>query len=133
MVMHQAGEEQHAMRIEDKVGVALEDVLKHRIAANKPSPGTEQALRRDIDGLMSGHPDYDIMEPNLAAGTRQMMSQLSKIMASWGPVKSVTFTGVGEDGRDNYLVVSQNARSLWEIGPLADGGKIGDITFSEEH
>jgi hypothetical protein len=74
-----------------------------------------------------------MMEPNLAAGTRQMISTMQKVMATWGPVRSVTFTGVGKDGRDNYLVVSQNARSLWEIGPLADSGKIGDITFSEEH
>jgi hypothetical protein len=133
MVMHQAGEEQHAERVDQAVGIAAEDALKQRIAANKPSPGTEQALRRDIDGLMSGHPDYDMMEPNLAAGTRQMVSQLRNVMANWGAVKSVTFTGVGKDGLDNYLVVSQNARSLWEIGPLTKGGKIGSISFSEEH
>lgn len=34
---------------------------------------------------------------------------------------------------DNYLVVSQNARSRWEIGPLTQDGKIGSIFFSEEH
>jgi beta-lactamase regulating signal transducer with metallopeptidase domain len=133
MVLHQSGTEQHAVRIDDAVGRQAEDTLKRRIAANKPSAGTEAALRHQIDGLASGHPDYDKMAPTLAAGTRQMLPDLHAMIAKWGAVKSVTFTGVGTDGLDNYLVVSQNARSRWEIGPLTDDGKIGSILFSEEH
>lgn len=133
MVLHQSGAEQHAVRVDDAVGRQAEGTLKRRIAENKPSPGTEEAVRHQIDGLMSGHPDYNKMVPTLADGTRQMLPTLRGIVAKWGPVKSVTFTGVGKDGLDNYLVVSQNARSRWEIGPLTDDGKIGSILFSEEH
>ena len=133
MVLHQSGAEQHAARIDDALGRKAEDTLKRRIAENKPAAGTEAALRHQIDGLASGHPDYNTMVPTLAAGTRQMLPTLHGIVAKWGPVKSVAFTGVGTDGLDNYLVVSANGRSRWEIGPLTDDGKIGSILFSEEH
>jgi beta-lactamase regulating signal transducer with metallopeptidase domain len=133
MVLHQAGEEQHAARIDDAVGKAAEAELAHRIAANVPSPGTEAALRRQIEGLMSGTPDYAIMEPTLAAGTRQMLGDLHAKVAKWGAVKTIAFTGVGKDGMDQYLVVSENARSRWEIAPLTKDGKIGSIGFDEEH
>ena len=133
MVMHQAGEEQHAVRVADAVGVAAENALKQRIAANMPSPGTEDALRHDIAGLASGHPDYSKMEPNLAAGTRQMMPDLYATISKWGPVKSVKFVGVSKAGLDKYLVQFAKARTSWEIGPLTKDGKIGSIFFGEEH
>jgi hypothetical protein len=131
LVLHQAGEEQHAVRIDDRAGKAAEAGLARRIAANVPSPGTEAALRRQIDGLMTGAPDYDTMVPTLAAGTRQMLGDLHAKVAKWGAVKTIAFTGVGKDGLDHYLVVSANARSRWAIGPLTQEGKIGSIGFEE--
>ena len=133
MVLHQSGIEQHAVRIDDAAGRLALETLKRRIAQNKPSAGTADALRHQIDGLTNGNPNYDSMVPTLAAGTRQMLPQLHSIVAKWGAVESVTFTGVATDGLDTYLVVSQNARSRWEVGPLSDDGKIGTIFFSEEH
>jgi hypothetical protein len=132
MVLHQSGEEQHAPRIADAEGKAAEAALAKRIADNRPSPGTEQALRRQIDGLASGHPDYDIMVPNLAAGTRQMLAELHTKVAAWGPVISVKFAGVGKDGMDIYDVTCRNKRSKWQIGPLTPDGKISSIFFGED-
>lgn len=130
MVLHQSGEEQHAVRIDDAEGKAAQEALDRRIALNVQSPGTEAALRHQIDGLMQGKPDYDSMAPTLAAGTRQMLPALHADIAKWGAVVSVTFTGVGRDGMDNYLVVCRNARSKWEIAPLQDG-KIAGIFFEK--
>jgi beta-lactamase regulating signal transducer with metallopeptidase domain len=132
MVLHQAGEEQHAPRIADAEGKAAEAALAQRIASDKASPGTEDALRHQIDGLMSGVPDYDRMAPSLAAGTRQMLGQLHARIAAWGPVASVKFTGVGKDGMDMFEVTCRHRRSKWEIGPLTPDGKISSIFFGEE-
>jgi beta-lactamase regulating signal transducer with metallopeptidase domain len=132
LVLHQSGEEQHAPRITDAEGKAAEAALAQRIARNKPSPGTEDALRHQIDGLMSGRPDYGSMVPNLAAGTRQMLGQLHAKIAAWGPVTSIRFTGVGKDGMDIYDVTCRHRRSKWEIGPLTPDGKISSIFFGEE-
>ncbi|HTT96726.1 MAG TPA: M56 family metallopeptidase [Rhizomicrobium sp.] len=131
MVLHQSGEEQHAPRIADAEGKAAEVSLAKRIADNKPSPGTETALRHQIDGLMSGHPDYNIMAPNLAAGTRQMLTDLHAKVAAWGPVVSIKFTGVSKGGLDTYDVTCRNKRSQWQIGPLTTDGKISTIFFGE--
>ncbi len=132
MVLHQSGEEQHAPRIADAEGKAAEAALAQRIASNTPSPGTEAALRRQIDGLMSGKPDYNIMAPNLAAGTRQMLGDLHAKIAAWGPVTSVKFVRVGNNGMDIYDVTCRHRRSKWEIGPLTPDGKISSIFFGEE-
>jgi hypothetical protein len=132
MVLHQSGEEQHALRISDAEGKAAEAALAQRIANNRPSPGTEDALRRQIDGLMSGQPDYGAMSPQIAAGTRQMLRELHAKIAAWGPVRSVKFLGVGKDGMDLYEVTCSRNRSKWEIGPLTPDGKISSIFFGEE-
>jgi beta-lactamase regulating signal transducer with metallopeptidase domain len=131
MVLHQSGEEQHARRIADAEGKAVEAALERRVASNTPSPGTEEALRRQIDGLISGNPDYGRMVPTLAAGTRQMLGELHAKIAPWGPVTSVRFAGVGKDGMDIYEVACRNKRSKWEIGPLTPDGKISSIFFGE--
>jgi len=129
LVLHQSGEEQHAPRISDDEGKQAEAALARRIARDTASPGTAQAVRRQIDGLMSGKPDYSLMSPTLAAGTRQMLPALHAMVAKWGPVKSVTFTGVAKDGTDVYEVVGRNGRSTWQIGPLTPDGKISTIFF----
>lgn len=129
LVLHQSGEEQHAARIADDEGKRAEAALAQRIASNTASPGTANAVRRQVEGLFSGKPDYTIMSPTLAAGTRQMLPQLHAIVAKWGPVKSVTFTGVDRDGTDVYDVVCQNGRSKWQIAPLTPDGKISTIFF----
>ncbi|MBV9989934.1 MAG: hypothetical protein JOZ72_01460 [Alphaproteobacteria bacterium] len=131
MVLHQSGEEQQAPRIADTQGKAAEAALAQRIAGNRPSPGTTQALRRQIDGLMSGRPDYGIMSPNLAAGTRQMLGALHAKVAGWGPVTSIAFLGVAKDGMDVFEVTCRHKRSKWNIGPLTPEGKITSIFFDE--
>jgi beta-lactamase regulating signal transducer with metallopeptidase domain len=132
MVLHQSGDEQRMPRIADADGKAAEAALAQRIASNRPSPGTEAALRRQIDGLMSGHPDYSAMAPNLAAGTHQMIAELHTKVAAWGPVTSVKFIGVGKNGMDVFEVTCRKARSKWEIGPLTPDGKISSVFFGEE-
>jgi beta-lactamase regulating signal transducer with metallopeptidase domain len=132
LVLHQSGEEQHAPRIPDDEGKKAEAALAQRVAFNTASPGTEAAVRRQLEGLISGRPDYGRMAPTLAAGTRQMLPQLHAIVAKWGPVRTVTFVGVAKDGTDVYEVVCANGRSEWQIAPLTPDGKISTIFFDPQ-
>jgi beta-lactamase regulating signal transducer with metallopeptidase domain len=132
MVLHQSGMEQHAQRIDAAVAEKAQADLARRIAGNQPSPGTEAALRHDIDGLTRGAPDYDKMVPVLAAGTRQMLPQIQAKLVKWGALQSVAFTGVNADGMDVYTVTFRNARSEWDIAPLTDDGRIAGIFFGEK-
>ncbi|MGD0193135.1 MAG: M56 family metallopeptidase [Rhizomicrobium sp.] len=132
MVLHQAGEEQHAPRITGAEGKAAEAALAQRVSSNTPSPGTAEALRHQIDGLMSGDPDYSRMAPTTAAGTRQMLAVLHAEIEAWGPVMSIRFIGVGKNGMDLYEVTCRKMHSKWEIAPLTPDGKISGILFGEE-
>jgi hypothetical protein len=131
MVLHQSGEEQHAPRIADAEGKAVAAALAKRVAANRPSHGTEEAVLHQIEGLMHGNPDYNTMVPTLAAGTRQMLSDLHSRVAAWGPVTSVKFKGVSKSGMDIYEVTCRNRRSQWDVAPLTPDGKISGIFFEE--
>jgi hypothetical protein len=133
IVLHQSGEEQHGPRISDADGIAAEAALAQRVASGQPSPGTREALLRQIAGLMAGQPDYSLMAPNLAAGTRQMIGELHAKIAAWGPVTAVEFAGVSKNGMDVYYVIARRKRSKWEIGPLTSDGKISSISFGEEN
>ncbi|HEY5339372.1 MAG TPA: M56 family metallopeptidase [Rhizomicrobium sp.] len=132
MVLHQSGMEQHAPRVDDAQGRLAQADLDRRIAANVQSPGTQAALRHQIDGLISGQPDYSKMVPTLAAGTRQMLPQLHAQAGKWGAVTAVTFTGVSKSGMDTYLVTCRNARVKWDIAPLTPDGRISGIFFGDE-
>ena len=59
------------------------------------SPGTEAALRRLIEGIISGSPNYDEMSALLAEATRQQLPNLQSGLVELGTVRSVTFLGVG--------------------------------------
>lgn len=133
MVLHQSGAEIHAPRIPAAEAKAAEAAMAHRIASDRPSRGTEEAIRRQIEGLMNGKPDYAMMAPSLAAGTRQMLSALHARVAAWGPLRSIKFLRVGKDGMDIYEVTCRNRRSTWEIAPLTADGKISAIFFTDRH
>lgn len=133
MVLHQSGEEQHAPRIPDAEGDAAKAALAQRVKNNTPSPGTKEAVLHQIDGLMSGNPDYDKMAPSLAAGTRQMLKDLHAKIAAWGPVTSIKFEGVGKNGMDIYEVACRHTHSKWWISPLTPDGKISSVFFDEGH
>jgi hypothetical protein len=59
-----------------------------------PAPGGEAALRRNIDEVRRGQPNYQLMSPPLAALTRQQLPQLQAILTQLGAVESVTFKSV---------------------------------------
>jgi beta-lactamase regulating signal transducer with metallopeptidase domain len=132
MVLHQAGADTPAARILAAEGKAAEAALARRIANDRPSPGTQEAIRSQIQGLMDDKPDYATMAPSLAAGTRLMLGPLHAKVAAWGPVLSIEFMRVGKDGLDVYDVTCRNRRSIWRIGPLTPDGKISAIFFNEE-
>ena len=54
--------------------------IRERVKNQAPSPGTEAALHRLIDGIASGNPDYNEMSPALAAATRKQM----QARTDWG-------------------------------------------------
>jgi hypothetical protein len=124
LVLHQGGFEQHARRIDEADAKSLEATREVRIANKTPSPGTEESLRRFIDSMQSGQPNYDEMSPLLAAANRSQVSRTGPLMKSLGALQSLTFRTVNAQGMDVYDANFEQGRVEFSISPLTSDGKV---------
>ena len=85
------------------------------------APGSEAALRKLIEGLRAGNPDYDLMSSNFAAITRQQLPQLQSTMTDLGTIQSVSFKGVGPGGADIYQMKFEKGALECRISLGPDG------------
>jgi CubicO group peptidase (beta-lactamase class C family) len=85
------------------------------------NPATEAAVRRIIEELRNGKPNYDLMTPQMANVTRQQLSQLQAAVRQLGAVQSVKFDGVGPVGDDIYVVKFENGSFQYRIRLTPDG------------
>ena len=135
LTLHQNGTDHVAKRIDDAEAKRLADEAAARASEaakrfkdQKPAEGSEAALRRTIEGLRSGQPEYSTMTPEFADVTRQQLPNLKAAVAQLGAVQSVTFKGVGPGGADIYEVKFENGLAELRIGMTTDG-KIAGILF----
>lgn len=103
------------------IGAASQDqVFSPR---STPMQGSEAALRRLIEGVESGAPDYAQMEPQIADVTRQGLERLHARLGALGPVQDLKFVEVASFGDDVYEVTF--AHGAGRVGVLlAPDGKI---------
>ena len=99
--------------------------FQRRFDQRIPSPGTEASLRRYVESLETGTPNYNEMSPGLAVVVRRQLPTILKVIKEMGEFRSLTFKGVGYDGRDVYYVTFDNGLIEWRIAPLSADGKVG--------
>ena len=124
MVIHQNGAEQLAERIDEATAKNIEASLVQRIKNNTPSPGTEAALRHQIDSMIKGQRDYSVLMPALASAVKEMEPNILAAVSSMGSLKSIKFRAVTPGGLDTYDVAFERGSSEWFITPLTPDGKI---------
>jgi 3-oxoadipate enol-lactonase len=95
----------------------------------RPHPDREASVRRYIESLEKGAPNYEEMAAAEAAEVRQELPQLLQLVKELGPLKSVTYEHGTEDDADVYLVTFAHGRAEWTIGPLAPDGKVQKRSF----
>ena len=103
--------------------------LAQRIAAKTPSPGSEAALRHQIEAMENGAADYSMMTPALASAAQQQSPITESAIKKWGAFKSLSFKGVGPGGADIYEVAFDSQDTEWRIAPLTPDGKIAGMFF----
>ena len=74
--------------------------------------------------LETGEPNYNEMDPRLAASVRESLPGVLSFIRQAGALKTVTFKSVNEIGMDTYQVDFEHARVLWFIAPLSPDGKV---------
>ena len=92
-----------------------------RFKEQTQGPGTEAAVRRSIQELQRGEPNYDLMSPQLAEATRQQLPQLKSMLTQFGALQSVSFKGVAPGGADIYEVKFEHATTEWRVMVGPDG------------
>lgn len=95
----------------------------------KPHPDREASIRRYVESLEKGAPNYGEMNAAQAAEVRQQAPQILQLIADLGALKSVTYDHGTEDGADVYLVRFEHGQAEWTIGPLNSDGKVQSRSF----
>jgi hypothetical protein len=101
-------------------------------ARRAPRASSEELLRRHIEALGRGQPDYARMTAEAAAETRRMLLLNQAIVAKLGPVRAMSFRGVTPLDNDVYMVQFANGSAEWRIG-LAKEGKIARILLGPQY
>ena len=115
VILHQGGVSQPMQRIDAATAQQIASRTEEKVKSQSASPGTETALRRLIDGIISGKPNYDEMGAALAEATRQQLPNLQPGLAELRAVEFIRFLGVGAQGEDVYTVRHENGASHWRI------------------
>ena len=126
LILHQAGRDMTAKRLDDAEAKKVADAAAaydKRFKDQTAAPGSEAALRRMVEELQQGKPNYDLMSPGLADATRQQLPQLQPMIAGLGALQSLKFTGVGTGGADIYQVKFEKGSLEYRIW-LAPDGKV---------
>jgi CubicO group peptidase (beta-lactamase class C family) len=126
LTLHQNGRSIAGKRLDDAEAKRLADAAAaaaKRFQDQKAAPGSDAALRKMIEDIRAGTPDYDRMSSGLAAATRQQLPQLQSTISNLGPLESLTFTAVGPAGPDIYTAKFKNGSLEYRIW-LAPDGKI---------
>jgi CubicO group peptidase (beta-lactamase class C family) len=131
VTLHQNGRDLVAPRMSDADArpiLAAAAAMAQRIKDQKPAPGSEAALRKLIEGVRSGKPDYDLMSAGLAAATRNQLAQMQANFTQLGAIQSVTFNSVGPAGPDIFEVKFEHGSQEWRIWMSPDG-KVDSANF----
>lgn len=126
LVHHQNGAEIPARRVDAEPVRQAEEQLQKRIRDKVAVPNSEAILRRTIVEHMRGEPDFDNMAPPLAALAREQKDAVRTMLDAAGPLRELTFKGVGQAGFDVYHARFENAEMEWGFA-LADDGKLGGL------
>ena len=121
LILHQNGRNVPMQRIDAATAQGIADAIAEKLKTRSASPGTEAALRRLVNGLVSGKPNYDEMGSELAEATRQQLPNLLADVGQLGPVQAIQFLGVGSQGADVYLVRQEQGELHWRIALDAKG------------
>jgi CubicO group peptidase (beta-lactamase class C family) len=95
--------------------------IDERFKAQAASPGSEAAVRRLIEELRIGKPNYDLMSSAQARETRRQITQHETTIAKLGALESLTFKGVGPAGPNIYLARFEKGSLEWRVWLNLDG------------
>ena len=126
LVLHQGGRDQKAKRIDDATAKQLEDTVAQRFKDQKPFPGSEAAIRVEVDEMQRKQPTYERMTSEFAELARPQEEHVEALIGGLGTLESITFQRVGPGGFDVYDVKFEHGALDWRILLDTDGKVAGE-------
>jgi hypothetical protein len=124
VTLHQNGRDAVAKRLDDAEAKRLASAAAlsaKRFKDQTPAPGGEAVLRKMIEDVRVGKPDYASMSAGLGEATRQQLTQLQSSIIQLGALQSLTFKGVEPGGGDVYSAKFENGSLEYRIWLGPDG------------
>ncbi|CAN5218995.1 hypothetical protein BH11PSE4_BH11PSE4_28340 [soil metagenome] len=97
-----------------------------------PLAGSEEMLRKYIESVVRGQPNYDHMTSQVAAYTREQLPLNQAILSKLGVLQAISFRGVTGSGNDLYMAHFTNGTAEWRIG-LNKDHSIGRIALGPQY
>ena len=116
MILHENGVLHAARRASQAAYDAWLNNLHQRIAADKPSPGTDVVVRRQINAWES-----------LAAANHVPHGPILTTIQNLGAFGTLKFVRVGPHGWDVYEATFSNGRLQCFVAPLSSKGKVSGL------
>jgi bla regulator protein blaR1 len=123
----QNGTVTYAPRVDSARVQAIQGEIAERYRKQVAAQGSEQALRRLIEGIQSGSPNYSEMSPQLAGGTRTMLKSFQSTEQTVGAIQLIEFKGVSSTGWDQYQVTHAHGAANWQIALDNKGVIVGAL------
>jgi beta-lactamase regulating signal transducer with metallopeptidase domain len=98
---------------------------------SSPQARSEEMLRRYIEAVGHGAPDYDRMTPEVAAQTRAQLPMEQAIVTRLGALRALSFRGVTGFGSDIYMAHFANGTAEWRIAVVKEN-MIGRIALGPQ-
>jgi len=130
LVLHQNGNDMSGTRIDAAAAQLTEKSIEERIRFQQATPGGEIVLKRTLGALAAGKPNYVDMSPALANTIKQQIDRFQPMLMRLGPVQSLQFKGVGQQGWDIYEAQYQKGTATWRIA-LGEDGKIDGLLMQQ--
>ncbi|HTE43208.1 MAG TPA: hypothetical protein VK629_20465 [Steroidobacteraceae bacterium] len=110
-----------AARLDEATAKKAADALAAKIKNQTADPTCATTLKRVVEELRAGKPDYSKMTPVFAQQTRTQLSAIQGAVQQLGALKDVKFTGVGPAGAEIFNVAFENGATEWRMFCLGNG------------
>ena len=115
-------------RTDAETARVIKQAIAVRIRDRIPAPGSQEALRRLIDGGRAGNFNFDQMSPEFAQHAHAQLPYWQIVGQHFGAIVSIDFLRVSDQGWDIYQVQHENDVHQYRI-VMSDDGKV--YGFSE--
>lgn len=112
VVLRQYGQAFAGKRLDDTAAkpiTAALAIVNQSYREQKPLPGSEAMLRKLLEGVTAGAPDYSLMSSEFATAIRANLAAFQQELRGFGPISALVLERVNPDGAAIYRVTWKQA------------------------